>query len=246
MRDKWVALYILLVLVQVPVYYELGKDSLGFDFAIKEAELKLKTPLVTKRQTEDVEEALEKAEQHLDRLPPSSRKARVLLNRGLLSWKKGKTDEAIESLEECLQVFDDNHGRDSFHSAAVDLRTAELLFLQGKFSKAQPRFHRSRGRVGEYLGVHTPFPVRMAFREVSSLVTLGRDGEAADIAKRFLPDLRRVASEQDVQFLRRTGQSLDMLALKGLVSGPPEGHKNWKQALTSVKKGAGGGHQELE
>ena len=90
--------------------------------------------------------------------------------------------------------------------------------------------------VSSYLGAHTAFPVRMRFREVSSLVTLGRLGEAAELARPSLFQLMRVAPEQDYGFLQRTGGALDILSLKRLVSPPPKPHQTWKSALAEVKR----------
>ena len=232
MRDRWVSVYVLFVLLQLPLYYYLGKSPLAFEFAVKEAEGKLRTVLRTKEEQAEVEDALLLADRELESLPPSSRSARLALNRGVLAWKKGDSTVAFSHLERSRELFDEFHGSDSFHSAAVDLRLGELEFLHGRFGDAQLRFARSRQRVEEYMGARTPFPVRMAFREVSSLVALGREEEAASIAMEFLPDLRRVAPEQDEQFLRRTGQALDMLTLKSLIPSPPKANVTWKTTLT--------------
>ena len=237
MRDYLVGVYILLVILQLPLYYKLGEDALSFDFAIQDAEKRLRTALVSEQEREQVLQLIEVAEQQLkDSVDHTSRWARTALDRGVLAWKMGKAEDALGYMEESHRLFVEKHGPDSFHAAAVDLRIGELHFVRGKHTEALLRFQRSLPVVSAYLGAHTAFPVRMRFREVSCLVTLGRLGEAAQLAEPYLSQLLMVVPEQDQGFLHRTGSSLDMLSLKRLVSPPPKPHRTWKSALAEMKR----------
>ena len=40
MRDKWVAIYVLLVFAQLPLYFAFGEAPLKFEFAVKDVEQK--------------------------------------------------------------------------------------------------------------------------------------------------------------------------------------------------------------
>ena len=171
----------------------------------------------------------------------TSRLGRVKLNEGILAWKSGKPDEAVKALEESHKVFVDRHGVDAFHSAAIDVRLAELYYLRRQYQDAVVRYQRSSPNVRDYLGPRHQFVVRMAFREVSALVVLGRDGEAETIAKENLELLKSVADEQDSQFLRSTGSALDMLQRKGHFSGPPKEFGTWSSYLDSLSADDGSG-----
>jgi hypothetical protein len=244
MRDRWVSLYLLFVLVQVPLYFHLGREATQFDFATKAAEKKLRTSLVTEEERESVDRSLDEAELLLEQAGDvTSRRARIELDRAILAWKSGQVEEAIAGLERSRELFEAHHGHDSFHSAAVDLRIGELLYLQNRHNEALIRFQRSGPSVREYLGPRDQFPVRMSFREVCILVALGRNGEAAELAEKNLPYLYKVAHLQDDQFLQMTGGCLNILTRKGLLRSPPEDYKSWKPLLDASKK-APGAHRE--
>lgn len=233
MRDKMVAVYVAFVLLQVPLYISMGAAPLQFDFKMQAAESQLREGLPNAEQQKQIESLLDSAEGYLDQMDDhTSRRALLTHERGLLVWKQGRSKEAVELLEKSKREFERTHGPDSFHARAVDLRIAELEFLRGEYAKALLRFQRSVGPVGEYMGSRSPFAVRMKFREVSALVALGRDGEAAALAKESLEDLRAVAPRQDLPFLDRTAMGLDMLSLKGLISSPPGGQLSWKPVLS--------------
>lgn len=239
MRDRWVAVYLLLVVIQIPLYFVLGKYPLSFDFATKDAETVLRRPIINEADRERARTSLDEAESLLkasgDR---SSRDARIEMDRGILAWKEGDSEQAIERLEKARQMFMEKHGADSFHAAALDLRVGELLYLKRRYGEAISRFRRSSEPVREYLGPRDQFSVRMVFREVSALVALGRNGEAAELAHENLALLLKVAGEQDDAFLQMTGGSLNILSLQGLIRKPPGGSKSWKSALTEAKKEA--------
>lgn len=228
MRDRWVALYLVLVVTQVPIYYWLGRGPLGFDFALQRAERQLAAPSVPDLdQQKTIEAALLEGEQVLQAMDDqTSRRARIALNRGVLAWKTGKSQEAIEGFEEATAIFRHTHGADAFHTAAMALRTAELFYLQRDFFKAEEAFARNLSPVLEYLGPRHPFPVRMLFRRVSGLVNLGRKEEAAHLAQANLKFLAPVIGEQDRQFALTTGGTLDILAREGLVP-RPSGVDTW-------------------
>ena len=228
-----VAIYVAFVLLQVPLYLSMGKAPLEFDFKMQAAESGLRNGLPNGEQRKQIEDLLDSAEGYLNQMDDhTSRRALLTHERGMLVWKQGRSNEAIELLEKSKKEFESTHGPDSFHARAVDLRIGELEFLRGEYAKALVCFQRSVGPVGEYMGNRSPFVVRMKFREVSSLVALGRDGEAATLAKDSLEDLRAAAPRQDLPFLDRTAMGLDMLSLKGLISSPPGGQLSWKPVLT--------------
>ena len=162
--------------------------------------------------------------------------ARIEMERGILAWKAGKSAEAIQGLEKSRKLFEAEHGADSFHAAALDLRVGELQFLNRDHQEALVRFRRSIDPVEEYLGPREQFVVRMRFREVSALVALGREGEAADLAREHLNLLLKVAREQDNAFLQMTGNSLNALSMKGLIPSPPGEKKSWRSSLLQAEE----------
>jgi tetratricopeptide (TPR) repeat protein len=232
MRDRWVAVYLLVLGLQLPFYYGQGEGPLTFDFAAKGAEQQLRGGAFLPAEQAEVKESLDRAEAALVQMgDKSSRWARLNLNRGVLAWKQGKGLEAIEFLRTSRKTFSDSHGPDSFHVGALDLRIGELLFLRGQYEEALVELRRGAPVVSQYLGEHTPFPVRMVFREVSALVALSRNAEAADLAGRHLADLKSVMHEQDNQFLNQTGSALDALVSRGMLAGPGDG-RDWKTYLS--------------
>lgn len=237
MRDKMVAFYLVFVALQVPLYVWMGSAPLQFDFKIQAAERQLRTALPQPQEQNQVELLLNRAEGYLDQMDDrTSRRALLQHERGVLAWKRGKSKEAMADLERAKSMFEKHHGPDSFHAHAVDLRIAELDFLRGNYEDALERFQRSTQPVSLYMGVRAPFPVRMKFRQVSSLVALGREEEASKLARESLDDLRATAGEQDVPFLDRTCMALDMLSIKGLIPPPPGGTLSWKPVLTEDRK----------
>ncbi len=237
MRDYWVFVYLLAILCQLPFYWTEGRAPLSYDFAMDDAEVRLRQASLDAEGLDEIESLLSKAEAHLDRSDDqSSRRARIALDRGVVAWRRGRSELAIEYLKTSRESFAQSHGPDSFHVAAVDLRVGELLFLMGRYEEALAHLQAGQERVREHFGEHTAFPVRMAFREVSCLVTLNRVEEAAALATRYLADLRQVAKEQDDQFLDRTGGSLDVLRARGLFPDPPPGFKEWRRFLVEEKR----------
>lgn len=235
MRDKWVALYVLLVFAQLPLYFAFGEGPLKFEFAVKEVEKKVQNYQGQEGAAEELAGSLDEVYGMLETMgDESSRLGRVKLNEGILAWKSGKPDEAVKALEESHKVFVDKHGVDSFHAAAIDVRLAELYYLRRQYQDAVVRYQRSSPKVRDYLGPRHPFVVRMAFREVSALTVLGRDGEAESVARANVELLKSVAAEQDSQFLRSTGGALDMLQRKGHFSGPPKEFGTWSSYLNSL------------
>lgn len=242
MRDKWVAIYVLLVFAQLPLYFAFGEAPLKFEFAVKDVEQKVQSYQGQRELAEEISSSLEEVSAMLETMgDESSRMGRVKLNEGILAWKSGKPDEAVKALEESYQVFVDKHGVDSFHAAALDVRLAELYYLRRQYQDAVVRYQRSSPKVRDYLGPRHQFVVRMAFREVSALVVLGRDGEAESIARENLELLKAVADQQDSQFLRSTGGSLDILHRKGRFAGPPKEFGTWSSYLNSLSTDDGSG-----
>lgn len=237
MKDRWVFIYLLCLIVQLPIYIFLGRPPLSYEFKSQEAEGKLVTPLRIPQEQQAVEQLLNQAEQALLDMPSArSRRARLNLDRGVLEWKRGRLPSAIEFLEESREGFVKHHGPDSFHAAALDLRIAELLFLQRRYPDAVVRFERSTQRVREYAGFKEPFPIRMTFRHVTALVSLGRKGEAAKLAKTYLTELQRTKDEHDRSFLTVSAGSLDILVNAGLLHGPPGTLLTWRRHLTQGGK----------
>lgn len=243
MRDRWVSLYLVVVLLQVPLYFLYGYAPLSFDFAAKEAETALRDKVVFNQaeEKEEIERAIQRAEDLLDQSgDQSSRRARIELSRGLLAWKSGNSKAGVEGLEKCRQEFVRTHGPDSFHVAALDLRIAELLIFQGQYPEAVMRFRRASPTVRQYLGPRDPFCVRMAYREVAALVSLGREGEAAELATQNLAHLKREIRSQDQQFVALTGGNLDLLHRKALFPKPPAELGTWKAYLHSLQESGQG------
>lgn len=235
MRDRIVLYYILLLIVQLPFYYLKGKDPILFDVTVKQVEKRLKGPVAATEKAE-LEEMLDRSESILSNMnDQTSRLGRLEVNRGVLAWKTGKAGEAVRHLMKAQEVFRAHHGAKSFHVAAVDLRIGELLLLRNQHKEALAHFARSWQRVSEYLGDRNPFVVRMRFRQVTCLVSLGQLKEGAKLAERHLIDLYTVATEQDRMFLRRTGSALDLLTNRGLFKQPPEG-STWRAYLGTLGK----------
>ena len=242
MRDRWVAIYILLVFAQLPLYYAYGEGPLKFEFAVKDAESQVQKYQGEKEVSEQIGRSLEEAATMLQVMDDqSSRDGRLKLTEGILAWKSGKPVEAMEALQKSYEVFVEKHGVDSFHAAALDVRLAELYYLQRQYEDSRIRYARSSPRVRDYLGPRHPFVVRMAFREVSALISLGRDEEAQAIAKENIGLLKLVAAEQDSQFLRSTGGALDQLHRKGKFEGAPESFETWKSYLNSLAQESASG-----
>jgi tetratricopeptide (TPR) repeat protein len=234
-RDRWVALYIFIVLVQIPIYFQLGEGPLRFDITMNQAELTLQEFGYTEDEQEAVALGLERSRKMLERMgDDSSRLARLKLNVGILAWKSGKPQEAIDALEASHKIYKEKHGPDAFHAVAVDLRLAELYYLQRRYHEAKLRYKRSSERVRGYLGPRNPFVVRQAFREVCTLVALKRWDKAERIARANIATLELVADNYDERFLASTGASLDVLHRDERLGDPPGGFKTWKAYLLSL------------
>lgn len=238
MRDRWVLIYVVFVLVQVPLYFQLGRSPIQFDFSIKAAERTLNDYHNSEPERLVVEQSLAEARSLLEQMKDeTSRTARVKLNEAIFLWKCGKPDDAVTALEQSHRIFVEKHGPDAFHPAAIEVRLAELHFLQRRYDKALELYRKNMGSVRDYLGPRHPFVVRQQYREVCSLVTLGKIDEARTLARKNLGLLKMVANEQDKQFLSNTGGCLDIMHRQGRFGGPPDGFDSWRSYLPSLNTG---------
>lgn len=234
MRDRWVTVYALFCLFQLPLYVGLGRGDIGYDTAIKVAEKRLSRPLRTPQDLEAAARALDDSQSALDLVGESdSRLARLNLQRAILAWNQLKTVEADGHFRKALEQFEATHGPDAFHTSATNLRYAEFLMLAYRYQDALVRFQVGIKPVEDTLGPGNAFAVRMVFRQVSLLTYLGRNGEAATLARGYLPALLRQAGRFEELYLVQVASSLDML-----VHGPPgarvepaPGGQGWRSAL---------------
>ena len=235
MRDYLVFVYLLVILIQVPFYYQSGRDPILFDSKSGEAEKKLQDPVLLEADLEQVQDLLDSSQEILSASEDeTSRLGRVEMNRAVLAWKRGKPQQAHELMVRSQEIFREKHGPDSFHVAALDLRIGELLLRSNRFQEALVHFRRGWQTVADYLGERSPFAVRMRFRQVTCLVSLGQLDEAARLCREGATDLVRVAYKQDSDFLNRTGGNLELLSAKGLFKRPPDGHENWRNYLSGL------------
>ena len=235
MRDYLVFVYLLVIVIQLPFYYQSGKDPLLFDSDLGVAERHLQTSLTVEADRQEVERLLEASQHNLvTSHDATSRLGRVEMNRAVLAWKRGKPDLAQKHMLRSQEIFRKKHGPDSFHVAALDLRIGELLLLRNRFKEALIHFRRGWQPVADYMGARSPFAVRMKFRQVTCLISLGQLDEAARLCKEGAADLVRVAHKQDSDFLNRTGGNLELLTARGMFKRPPEGHENWRSYLSSL------------
>lgn len=242
MRDRWVALYLVLVLAQLPLYWWLGEGPLGFETAAREVETLIRDSLGRPEEREKLERSIKQAYARLERMgDQTSRRGRMKLNEGTMEWKFGKTDRAIEALQESYQVFVEKHGNRSFHAAVVEARLGELYFVQRRYPEALLSLERSLGPIRDFLGPRDPLVVRLAFRRVSILASLEKMAEAQQLAQQYLGALKSVASEQDSFFLQSVGGTLDLLVASGHFHHPPIPFGNWKSYLGSLKPVGGDG-----
>jgi hypothetical protein len=234
MRDRWVALFALLCLLQLPLYVRYGKGPLTYDFAIKAAERTLVKPPRTPREFEAVRRALQESEDALRWCgPEDSRTARLNLNKALLAWHEGRLADADGHFLKAVRQFEAYHGADSFHACAVNLRYGEFLMLTRRYEDALVRFGVGVQAIEETLGPGNAFAVRMVFRQVTLLVYLGRSGQAAALAERYLPALLQEAGRYDEAYLTQTAGALDALARADGGKGRfrPPGGPDWRTVL---------------
>ena len=235
MRDYLVFVYLLVILIQLPFYYQSGRAPILFDSESGVAEKLLQGPVLVEPELKKVEGMLDNSQQILTTSEDeTSRLGRVEMNRAVLAWKRGKPGVAQEHMVRSQEIFREKHGLDSFHVAALDLRIGELLLLRNRFKEALVHFRRGWQPVADYMGSRSPFAVRMRFRQVTCLISLGQLDEAARLCKEGATDLVRVAHKQDADFLNRTGGNLELLTARGLFKRPPDGHENWRNYLSSL------------
>lgn len=227
-------LYVLFCLVQLPLYYALGKAPQGYDFAIKRVEAQLAKPVPD---VPKVQADLESASRRLDEIPgDDSRLARLKLNQAIFAWFEGKLDDADKFFRQSVETFEATHGPDSWHTNAVNLRYAEFLMHCRRFPEALEHFEGGTRAIDDVQGPNTPFALRMNCRKVMLLNYLGRPKESAELAERILPPLTEQAGMFDEVFLRQVSGTLDTLTRKKLLL-PPEG-RDWAETLLAAAKRA--------
>lgn len=236
MRDRWVTVFVVFCLAQIPLYFVLGRDSLTYDAAMKSAETILNRPSRSQRDFDGVRASLDKSEQALANIGgQDSRRARLDLNRAMLAWNEGKTSLADSHFARAVRGFEATHGADSFHASAIGLRYAEFLMLSYRYPEALARFEKGVKPIEDTLGPKNSFAVRMAFRHVGLLVALGRQEEAIRLAREFLPALLENAGRLDEIYLTQVASDLEILSrfrpADGLPLPPAPGGHGWRPAL---------------
>ena len=227
MRNRWVLIYSLFCLAQLPLYLTLGTAPQGYDFAVKRAEVALSRAPVD---LPKIEKELGTSGSYLQDIPGvDSRTARWEHNRALLFWFQGKTTMADESFRKSIETYKATHGPDAWNTNAVSLRYGEFLMDGRRYQEALQRFEAGTKAVDEVQGPNSPFAVRMNLRHAMLLNYLGRTEEAAKLAATLLPQLQGQANMFDEPFLHQVGGTLDALSRKGLLPTPKA--RNWSRTL---------------
>lgn len=235
MRDRWVLVFVVFCVLQIPLYLALGRAPITFDFAIKAAELGIVKGPRNPEEIEAIRSSLQSAEGALERIPggpQDSRQGRLDLTRALLAWHEGKTGDADLLFRRAISNFEATHGPDSFHTFAVSLRYAEFLMLTRRYGEALVRFEKGVKPLEDTMGPKNPLATRMVVRHAVLLSYMGRNPEAVKLVEPYLDALLRDAGKFDEAFLTQTGGTLDMLGRgAGLRAAPGE---SWRQALASA------------
>ena len=227
MRERWVLIYSLFCLAQLPLYLMLGTAPQGYDFAVKRAEVALnKAPINLPK----IEKELDTSGTYLQDIPGiDSRTARWEHNRALLFWFQGKTAKADESFRKSIEVYQATHGPDAWNTNAVSLRYGEFLMDGRRYQEALQRFESGTRAIDEVQGPDSPYAVRMNLRHAMLLNHLGRTREAAELAKELLPQLQAQANMFDEPFLYQISGTLDAFSRKGLLPNPTA--HSWARTL---------------
>lgn len=232
MRDRWVALFAVFCLAQLPLYLMLGREPIAFDAAIKSAEARLLRVSSDPEDQRKTQEALDQARTSLDALGGNdSRTARLEASLALLAWTRGKIGDADGHFRSALTQLEATHGPDAFYTAVISCRYGEFLMLNQRRDEALARFDVGLKPVEDTMGPKTAFAVRMVFRRVALLTELGRNQEAMAQATEYLPALLEHAGRYDEVFLFQTASTLEILA-RGKPGLPaPPGGRGWRAAL---------------
>ncbi len=232
MRDRWVALFAVFCLLQLPLYLLWGRGPIGFDGAIKAAEKRLLRLPTDPAEQAKVQRALDDAGQSLEEIGESdSRLARLDLSRAMLAWTRGDITEADVRFRASITQLQATHGPDAFFTGVVSCRYAEFLMLNQRLGEALDYFDAGLGPVDATMGPKSPFAVRMVFRRVALLTQVGRNQEAMVQATEYLPALLAEAGRFDETFLFQTAATLEILARgkPGIPKAP--GGRGWRTAL---------------
>lgn len=232
MRDRWVILFALFCLAQLPLYLYLGQGPLGFDGAIKAAESGLQKLPTSPQEQARIQLSLQQAAEALAQMKvDDSRLARLDLSRAMLAWTRGDVAEADSRFRAALTQLQATHGPDAFFTAVVSCRYAEFLMLNQRLDDALAHFEAGLGPVDDTMGPGSPFAVRMRFRRIALLTQLGRNPEAMAQADQYLPSLLDQAGRFDEAFLMQTASALEILE-RGEPGVPPApGGRGWRAAL---------------
>ena len=246
MRDRWVLVFVVGCVLQLPLYLILGRAPLTYDDSLKTAETILYRPKPDPKNPPNYQQAraaLDDSQKALAEIGLSdSRQARLDLTRAVLAWNEGKIGEADGLFRKAVGEYEATHGPDSFHACAMNLRYAEFLMLIGRHDDALLRFERGFQGVEDFLGPKDPFAVRMVFRYVSLLVYRGRREEAVRLGRDYLPALVENAGQFEPMYLMQVGSVLDELSRTplGEVKGipPAPGGHGWRSALEEANREA--------
>lgn len=244
MRDRWVLVFVVACVLQLPLYLILGRGPLTYDVSMKTAETILYHPnLKNPSDYQRAHTALDDSQKALSEIGVTdSRQARLDLARAFLAWNEGKIGEADGLFRKAVGEYETTHGPDSFHACAKNLSYAEFLMLIGRHDDALFRFERGFQGVEDFLGPRDPFAVHMVFRYVSLLVYRGRRAEAVRLGCDYLPALVENAGQQELQYLMQVGSVLDELSRNPLGEGrgipPAPGGHGWRFALEQANREA--------
>lgn len=236
MSDRAVAIYLVLCLVQLPLYFVLGRTPLSFDFKVAALERKLMDYSSTEEERDRLFEEFEELEAELRRDSiDDSRIFRLWLSRAVLSWRTPDTERTEELFKKTLQGFLQTHGEDSYYAAGVRARYGEFLLSQRRHNEAEPLLRRARLGLHQTLGPSDPFTIRIAIREISNLETLGRDKPAGELAAKYAPLLLATAGTFEEALLFQAGQAFDRLTRRGELY-RPAARLGWGEALEVARR----------
>ena len=231
LRKYVVFLYLFACLAQVCLTFQQGHRFISFERSSQAAEDALQENPLTQFHLEQAEAQLEvSASALLGAKKGDSRWARLTLDRAILDWSRGEVDRGEAHFKKAIEEYEFSHGPDSFHSNAVRLRYAELLFGQRRYSEGLKEVRAGLPRVADYLGNRDLFVVRMGLHQARVLVYTGEKSKGAAIFKRLVPLLLKDVDSYDQGIHASVGQTLDFLVHDSLYPPPSEGG-SWKDVI---------------
>lgn len=233
---RWVAIFAVFCLVQLPYYVWAGRGPLGFDQSAKSAEKRLALGTSTAAELEGIQGSLDSGDQALETIgSEDSRRARLDLDLAILAWYRGDFTEADKRFRRSIEGFEKYHGPTAFYTSVVSLRYAEFLMLSRRYNEALPRFRDGLSVIDNTVGPDSPFALRMYFRQATLLVYMARYGEAKTLTSPRVQALLREAGNFDEGFLTQTADALQTLQTQTDFEAPAEGG-NWREVLLNANR----------